>query len=414
MKCLECDKSIDILDNVHLLQCAGLTLQEYALRHNLSLDILVPHHLLNQQESVDCYSPSGSITKSAAVTLSALKVAGKVKYDDLFCYVTGEVRQLDQLFWLEQCLSPFKFQFRQEYIFNHTTHRVIALNHLKAKRKNVLAVDELVTAGWSTNEWMFFSVVLLVTSSVFYGGYVFFSVNDRNIAKQLQQVFGQHFGIQFQLLDGQDGECLLRTLTQNDATTLMNILKPKISDIPGVEQRYYLPRPHAMVAKQMTFDSAHFITDHPGKCANLHGGRYDLIVKVYDRIDPQTGFVVDYGYLKTIMQREIIDQLDHKSLNLVNPVLAWRSSTEHISLFIWERLIHYFPNLYELQIYETAQSYCCFKGPSLDELQESGGHIVPSHFQDQQLGKSQWRRKFQTNEENECLRLHAVQGDDNR
>ena len=124
----------------------------------------------------------------------------------------------------------------------------------------------------------------------------------------------------------------------------------------------------ATVVKELVFDSAHFITDHPDKCVNLHGGRYAMNVKVKDHIDPLTGFVLDYGYLKRIAKEKIVDQLDHHNLNYVATELSWRSSTELLNIFIWEKLIEYLPGLTELQIYETSQSHCCLLGPSLDEL----------------------------------------------
>ena len=47
MRCLECGKEVIHLDNEHLAQCCGLTLQECALRHKLPLDILVPPSQIN-------------------------------------------------------------------------------------------------------------------------------------------------------------------------------------------------------------------------------------------------------------------------------------------------------------------------------------------------------------------------------
>ena len=47
MRCLECGKRVPLLDKEHLMQCCGLTLQEYALCHKLPLDILVPSPPIN-------------------------------------------------------------------------------------------------------------------------------------------------------------------------------------------------------------------------------------------------------------------------------------------------------------------------------------------------------------------------------
>ncbi len=54
-----------------------------------------------------------------------------------------------------------------------------------------------------------------------------------------------------------------------------------------------------------------------GKCANLngHGHNYTLEVTVKGEIDPRTGFVVDLKQLKEILNREVLDALDHRHLN---------------------------------------------------------------------------------------------------
>jgi 6-pyruvoyl tetrahydropterin synthase/QueD family protein len=145
------------------------------------------------------------------------------------------------------------------------------------------------------------------------------------------------------------------------------------------------------VSKELVFDAAHFITDHPAKCSNLHGGRYLLHVKVRDRIDPETGCVVDYGYLKRVATKRVIDRFDHHNLNYAASELAWRSSTEMLCVFIWEQLIEYLPGLVELQLYETAQSWCNYTGPSLAEFQQSGSDSLLTHFTDNKLGRSQLR-----------------------
>jgi hypothetical protein len=41
MRCLECGHELEWLDNEHLLQCSGLTLHEYAIRHHQPLDLLL-------------------------------------------------------------------------------------------------------------------------------------------------------------------------------------------------------------------------------------------------------------------------------------------------------------------------------------------------------------------------------------
>lgn len=78
-----------------------------------------------------------------------------------------------------------------------------------------------------------------------------------------------------------------------------------------------------------------------GKCANLngHGHNYTLEVTVKGEVDATTGFVVDLKELKDILNREVLDALDHRHLNKEVPEFATRiPTTENIAIAIWERL----------------------------------------------------------------------------
>ena len=125
--------------------------------------------------------------------------------------------------------------------------------------------------------------------------------------------------------------------------------------------------PKCIVSKTVEFDSAHFLSDYNGKCNNLHGGRYKLTVYIKGPINPDTGMVVDFTYLNEILKQEIISQFDHHCLNYVTPQLAWRSTTELICLYIWEKLIKIFPSLHKIELYETPNSKCTFKGEDFEK-----------------------------------------------
>jgi 6-pyruvoyltetrahydropterin/6-carboxytetrahydropterin synthase len=61
-----------------------------------------------------------------------------------------------------------------------------------------------------------------------------------------------------------------------------------------------------------------------GKCANLpgHGHNYRLFVTVRGPLDPQTGFVMDLGALDELVNRQVVDRLDHQHLNTALPEFA--------------------------------------------------------------------------------------------
>jgi len=67
-----------------------------------------------------------------------------------------------------------------------------------------------------------------------------------------------------------------------------------------------------LVVKQFTFDAAHYLPEHPGKCRNLHGHTYKLEVGVEGFVDLKTGMVIDFGDLKEFVN-PIVEKLDHVS-----------------------------------------------------------------------------------------------------
>ena len=82
------------------------------------------------------------------------------------------------------------------------------------------------------------------------------------------------------------------------------------------------------ITRRAQFNAAHRLnnnqwrieknTDIFGKCnnPNFHGHNYILEVKVIGEVNPDTGYVVDAKILKRIINKEVIDQFDHKNLNL--------------------------------------------------------------------------------------------------
>lgn len=73
------------------------------------------------------------------------------------------------------------------------------------------------------------------------------------------------------------------------------------------------------VSKAFEIDAAHFIPGHPGKCANMHGHRWTVVVEVKGQINAETGMVIDFGDLKKFVE-PLIAQLDHHTLNDVLPI----------------------------------------------------------------------------------------------
>ena len=118
------------------------------------------------------------------------------------------------------------------------------------------------------------------------------------------------------------------------------------------------------VTKIFKFDAAHFLPEHKGKCADIHGHTYRLEVTVA-RTDgdvlasgSSAGMVLDFGDLKEIVQREIIEKVDHKMLN---DVLPFRKTAENMVVYFYEVLEQQLALLgvevLKLKLWETQTSY---------------------------------------------------------
>lgn len=65
---------------------------------------------------------------------------------------------------------------------------------------------------------------------------------------------------------------------------------------------------HCEISLEMTFDAAHRIVGHKGKCARLHGHTYKAHIMAAGPIE-DPGFVVDFGDIK-----DLVNEWDHMTL----------------------------------------------------------------------------------------------------
>ncbi len=93
---------------------------------------------------------------------------------------------------------------------------------------------------------------------------------------------------------------------------------------------------------------------------NGHGHNYELEVKVTGDIDPETGMVVDLGWLAALIRREVEQRFDHKHLNLdTEEFRSLNPTAENIAVVIWRILRAHLPERYELHVrlYETPRNF---------------------------------------------------------
>lgn len=106
-----------------------------------------------------------------------------------------------------------------------------------------------------------------------------------------------------------------------------------------------------------------------GKCSNPngHGHNYVMEVTVAGEIDPEIGFVMDLTELKLLVEKEIIDKVDHKNLNIDVPFMKdVLPSTENIAVAFWQQIENKINNsirrLYSIRVEETVNNSVTYKG----------------------------------------------------
>jgi 6-pyruvoyltetrahydropterin/6-carboxytetrahydropterin synthase len=104
-----------------------------------------------------------------------------------------------------------------------------------------------------------------------------------------------------------------------------------------------------------------------GKCNNPHGHghNYTLEVTVAGEPDPVTGMVLDLGELKRILEREVMQRMDHRHLNYEVPELAGKIPTcENVARVIWDLLEPKVTQgaLHRVRLYESADLFAdCYR-----------------------------------------------------
>ena len=136
------------------------------------------------------------------------------------------------------------------------------------------------------------------------------------------------------------------------------------------------------VTKEFKFETAHALKGYDGLCKHIHGHSYVLLVTVIgepiqDPNSPKLGMVVDFGDLKRIVKKEIVDKMDHclilnekgsKAQALLNSdemfervvTVSYQPTSENMLIDFVERLKNKLPKniaLKHMLLRETITSY---------------------------------------------------------
>lgn len=117
------------------------------------------------------------------------------------------------------------------------------------------------------------------------------------------------------------------------------------------------------LVKTYRFEAAHYLPNVPEghKCRRMHGHSFKFEVHLKGNVDPDTGWLMDFGDVSRVIKPMIENYLDHYLLNdiegLSNP------TSEQLCIWLWNRIKPDLPMLTEIVVHETCTARCHYKGP---------------------------------------------------
>jgi 6-pyruvoyltetrahydropterin/6-carboxytetrahydropterin synthase len=118
---------------------------------------------------------------------------------------------------------------------------------------------------------------------------------------------------------------------------------------------------HVRLTKTFRFEAAHDLPTFPQghKCRRLHGHSFRFDVIVAGEVDPERGYLIDYGDIKKVTD-PLVKQLDHFYLNEIDGLS--NPTSEVIGKWLWDRLKPLLPMLDTVIVHETCTSACEYRG----------------------------------------------------
>lgn len=108
------------------------------------------------------------------------------------------------------------------------------------------------------------------------------------------------------------------------------------------------------------FNAAHRLRNYHGKCESLHGHNWVVEVALRSESLNKTGMVEDFSDLKKRVS-SVLEGLDHKFLNELNPFKEKNPTSENIARFIYDSLKHWYKDLAKVTVWETPTSAASYE-----------------------------------------------------
>ena len=99
-----------------------------------------------------------------------------------------------------------------------------------------------------------------------------------------------------------------------------------------------------------------------GKCNNVygHGHNYVIEAAVRGEVDPDSGYLIDMKDLKAVLARTVVDDVDHRHLNIeVSWLKGVNPTAENLARVFFERVAPALPSgveLVALTVHETERN----------------------------------------------------------
>lgn len=141
------------------------------------------------------------------------------------------------------------------------------------------------------------------------------------------------------------------------------------------------------LTREFSFETAHALEGYDGLCREIHGHSYKLFVTVCGKVndnanDPKYGMVMDFGLLKSIVGKLIVDRFDHSLLLRKTP------GNEEMVLKIgdtWSRI--------ELTPYQpTCENMVLFIVDTIQKALPKGVELVGVKLFETEKSSAEWTR----------------------
>lgn len=115
------------------------------------------------------------------------------------------------------------------------------------------------------------------------------------------------------------------------------------------------------ITQAFTFEAAHRLPNVPSthKCHRMHGHSYRVELQLKGKVDPKTGFVIDFFDVEKVFG-PVLQILDHHTLNdldgLENP------TAENIAVWIWRKVKPLIGELNSVKVFETPLCWAEYEG----------------------------------------------------